>query len=134
MTQKFISPWCGIQGRICQNYILIGKPWLFIAVTCRMMKWIMKHGTIWSKKTRPHTSIYIWIIYIYVCYLSKWAYVYLQANKKYAHTHQRKKRIQYSYEFDMTHKIVAFSKFYKLNLIYCYRTSNEVLSNFIFFY
>lgn len=68
----------------------------------------------------------------FVCYLSNWEYVYLQANEKYANTHQRKKRIQYSYEFDITQKIVAFSKYYKLKLIYYYRTSNDVLFNFIF--
>lgn len=138
MTQKIISPWCGIQGRICQNCILVGEPWLFMVVTCRMMKWITKHGTIWSKKTRPHTSAFIselqLFISTFVCYLNNWEYVYLQADNKYAHTHQRKKRIQYSYEFDITQEIVAFSKFYKLKLIYCYRTNNEVLSNSTFFF
>lgn len=91
-----------------------------------------------DRRKLDHTLAFIselqLFISMFVCYLSNWEYVYLQANKKYAHTRQRKKRIQYSYEFDITQKIVAFSKFYKLKLIYCYRTSNEVLSNFIFFF
>lgn len=56
-------------------------------------EWIMKHGAIWWKKTRPHTSIYIWItiIYIYVRLLFKQLRIRVLTSKRKIRKHASKK-------------------------------------------